>query len=340
MASQSTKIQWIKLKAKNLEIFFRGDKGQIFTIDALFALIIITIVIGMSANALDIVGFKISDYSAGKSLDRVATDAADIMINTPGDPGWEKSNNTQFVTPGLAQENNGSKNTAKILSYAKINKLKSKYRQLMANVIPLGANSSLTIYPTGSLDSIKMGNETPSENATEIAVVNRTVLVNFKDFRIFTIVDPLSYSEICPHNHSKYKTSHVKPNYNNSTPGWTCKPFKVTQEDKDSTSFYIMPDPPTVQDNNAKWFVDGPYRTYETASQFGTEPEQINSKINGVIGENEEVIVWLHVYTSGVRSKSFNTYLVGVPKGTYRSEVIIENFNPQPAFFVLKIWMD
>jgi len=69
--------------------------------DVLLALIIITMVIGMSADALDIVSFKISDYSSGKSLDRIAIDAADILINTPGTPDWENSNDTQFVTPGL-----------------------------------------------------------------------------------------------------------------------------------------------------------------------------------------------------------------------------------------------
>lgn len=318
---------------------FGDNKGQVFTIDALFALIIITIIIGLSANALDIVGFKISDYSAGRSMDRIATDAADILINTPGTPGWEKISYTPAVTPGLAQDNNEN-NSAKVLSKSKINGLNRSYAKIMQNIIPRGASSSLIIYPINSaLNPIELGNKTPA-NVRDVAVVNRSVLVNFTDFKIFTVIGPSSPPETCPHNNFIGATKHVKPNYNNSTPGWTCRPFKVTQNDVNTTSFYIMADPYPLQDGAAKWMVTGANRFYESNETFDAEPEQINDKIRGALGNQEEGILWLHVYTSGITSKSFNTYLVGVPKGTYRREVIIENFNPHPAFFVLKIWID
>ena len=116
---------WYKFfkSSNNLNYFVKNNQGQVFSIDLLFALIIITVVIGMSANAVDEVGFKISDYSAGKSLDRIVTEAADILINTPGTLDWEKSNSTSYVTPGLAQDNNGISNTTKVLSFTKILKL-------------------------------------------------------------------------------------------------------------------------------------------------------------------------------------------------------------------------
>ncbi len=60
------------------------DLGQLFTIDAMFALLLITVLIGISASAMDIAGNKIHVYSSEQSLQRVAVDSADILIKTPG----------------------------------------------------------------------------------------------------------------------------------------------------------------------------------------------------------------------------------------------------------------
>ncbi len=336
MAFQSYKTQWMKLKD-----FFRENKGQVFTMDVLLALILITIVMGMSADALDIVAFKISDYSAGKSMDRIATDAADILINTPGSPGWEKSNNTLSITPGLAQDNNGTKNTTKILSFAKITQLKTRYPELMANVLPLGGNSSLTIYPMNpALEPLEIGNETPSADVTEVAVVNRTVLVNFRDFRILTSIDGSSHTEICPHYNYKGVTGHDKPDYNNFTDGWICRSFKITQDDLNTTDFYILTDPPVLNVNKAVWMLDRPDIISEEEDSFQSQPMLVNDKIYGLIGDDKDVTLWLHVLTSGDSSKPFNTYLVGVPKGTPSKEVRIEYLHPYPCSFILKIWME
>ncbi len=341
MDFQPHKFRGIKLDFKYI---FRENKGQVFSTDVLFALILITIAMGMSADALDIVAFKISDYSAGKSLDRIATDAANILIDTPGPPDWEKSNNTLLVTPGLAQDNNRTKNTTKVLSLAKITQLKTRYPELMANIIPPGGNSSLTIYPAGDgLEPLVVGNETPPVDVTEVTVVNRTVLVNFRDYRILTSITGSSPTEICPHNNYKGVTEHVKldynnkPDYNNLTSDWNCKCFKISQKDLNTTDFYILTDPSISGDNEAKWMLDRPDKISEKQENFQSQPVQINDRVRELIGDEEEASLWLHV--SGDSSKPFNTYLVGVPKNTPSGEVRIEYLNPQPCFFVLKIWM-
>lgn len=338
MAFQSYKTQDIRLNS-HLK-FLKEDKGQVFSMDVLFALIIITMVIGMSADALDIVSFKISDYSAGKSLDRIATDAADILINTPGTHDWEKSNDTQFVTPGLTQDNNGTKNTTKILSFAKIAQLKTRYHELMGNVIPPGANSSLTISPASStLETFEVGNATPPPDVTEMTVMNRTVLVNFRDFKILTSITPNSKQDICPHYNYTGVTGHGKPD-NNVTPDWNCRNFKITQEDLNTTDFYILTDPPVLEDNMARWILDKPDKISEEEETFQGRPLLVNDKIKEMIGDDEEAVMWLHVQTSGDHFRSFNTYLVGVPKGTPPDEVRIEYLHPQPCSFTLKIWME
>lgn len=325
------------------------DKGaQIFSIDALMAIILITIVIGMSADAVDIAGFKITDYSAGKSLDRIATDAAEILVNTPGSPDWENSNSTLFVTPGLAEDNNGSKNTTKTLSVKKIYQLKARYSQLIANIIPRGGGSSLIIYPINStLQPVEVNNETPPQDVSVVAGVNRSVLVNFKDFKILASINTFNgyldntsenSAEICPHYNLDGVVEHQKPTYNSNTPGWNCRHFKITQQDLNTTDFYILTDP-ILNDGSARWVLDRPDNISEAQQNFNAQPVQVNARICEIIGDDKEALLWLHVLSSGDTSKSFNIYLVGVPKGTSPENVKVEYLNPHPCFFVFKIWL-
>ncbi|MCE5214010.1 MAG: hypothetical protein LLF83_04745 [Methanobacterium sp.] len=334
----------------NIKKFFKDINGMIFSIDVMMALILITIIIGMSANALDIVNFKITDYSAGKSLDRIAIEATEILINTPGSSNWEESNNTLFVTPGLAEDNNDSKNSTNTLNINKISQLKNNYYPLMSNMLPRGGHSSLIIYPTDStIGPIEINNETPIQSKSDIAVVNRSVLIKFNEFKILACIYCANHtntdhsensSEQCPHYNLKNIKKHIKPDYNNKTPGWSCKYFKVTQEDLNTTDFYLMTEPSFSTDISAKWELDRPDHINEELENFKPSPQLINDKIRNILGEDQEALVWIHVFSSGDAIDSFNTYVIGVPKGTSSEEVRIEYLNPQPCFFVLKLWME
>lgn len=317
------------------------QNGQVFSIDVLLALILITVVIGMSANAVDMAGFKISDYSAGKSLDRIATDAADILIDTPGSLKWEQSNSTSHIIPGLAQDNNESKNSTKILSFAKISHLKNNYPELMDNILPPGSNSSLIIEPTDSkLNTIVVSNISPSPDISEVAAVNRTVLVNYRDFTILVNIGKSTQLEHCPHYGGEEHTGHEKSSSNNKSSNWNCKYFKITQKDLNSTDYYILTDPSPIGDNMARWILDSQNNCSEDPEIFQAQPQLVNDKICLILGENNEAVCWLHVLTSNDTSKQVNTYLIGVPKGTPPEDVRIEYLNPQPCFFIFRVWMD
>lgn len=294
----------------------------------------------MSANALDIASFKISDYSEGKSLDRIAIDSADILINTPGSSDWEESNSTLFITPGLAQDNNGSTNSTKILSFNKISKLKTSYFELMANVLPQGTNSSLIIQPINcELKTIMISNKTPSTDVSEVAVVNRTVLVNFRDFTVLTRIGKSNQSDHCPHDDCEECMGHGEPN-SSSTLNWNCKCFKITQKDLNTTDFYILTDPSPTGDNRARWILDSQNNCSEEQEIFLIQPEMVNDKIHSILGENDQVVCWLHVVTSDDSFKQFNTYLIGVPRGTPPEDVRVEYLRSQPCFFIFKVWME
>ena len=70
----------------------------------MFALLLITVLIGVSANAMDIAGNKILEYSSEQSLQRIAGDTADVLIKTPGVPeNWDEGKYFTTATPGLAE---------------------------------------------------------------------------------------------------------------------------------------------------------------------------------------------------------------------------------------------
>jgi hypothetical protein len=335
---------------RSIKKHFNDRQGQVFTLDALLAIVLITIAIGVSANAMEIVNYKITDHSAGKSLDRITTDAADILINTPGTYNWEKSNNTLFVTPGLAEENNGSVNTTKTLSFSKITQLRNNYHDLMSNVIPRGAGSSLIIYPTDSqLSPIVLNNETPPPDV-QVSVANRSVLINLFDFKILTSIKTglnrylynlsENNTDICPHFNLNVTIKHEKPDIATGTHGWNCRHFKITQQDLMTTDFYIMTDPSVLSDGSARWIFDRADNISEEVETFESHPKLVNDKIGKLLGDDNEALLWVHVLSSTDSSKSFNTYVIGVPKNTSPEIIKIENLSPKPFVFVLKVWME
>jgi|GEM_PF-6495532 outer membrane protein assembly factor BamB len=69
-----------------------SNRAQLFTLDLLLALVPITIILGMSANAMSGVATQVQDYVLIFSSHRTASDIADILIKTPGKPEiWDST---------------------------------------------------------------------------------------------------------------------------------------------------------------------------------------------------------------------------------------------------------
>jgi len=67
-----------------------NQRGQVFTLDMLFALILVTLIIGASGQALEQITGRSEGYSMRFSLERTANDAADVLVKTVGRPyNWE-----------------------------------------------------------------------------------------------------------------------------------------------------------------------------------------------------------------------------------------------------------
>jgi len=79
----------------------RDSRGYMFSLDLLLALIPITIILGMVAGDIDNMMYQVQDTVFRGSMDRVAFDAMDTLLETSGEPtNWEETGNPSVA--GLA----------------------------------------------------------------------------------------------------------------------------------------------------------------------------------------------------------------------------------------------
>ncbi len=102
-----------------------NERGQIFTFDMFFALTLTALIISYSGLAFVQSRRQVESYVTRSSLERIANDAADVMIKTLGRPeNWENAAENLEVL-GLAEENGGSPvpNTVSILKFSQLKRL-------------------------------------------------------------------------------------------------------------------------------------------------------------------------------------------------------------------------
>lgn len=330
--------------------FTEENRGMVFSMDLMLALIIITVVLGVSADAMDVAGWKIQDYSYANSLERITIGAADMLIKNPGSPeNWEESGDFRGITPGLAEVDPVTMEVRpNTLSVRKINSLKESYDELMrGRVIPPYCKSSLTISPVDqSMEPVTMG-ELNLSSSTDAIVVNRSVLCNFFNTTTLVFIDAMKYNSSlpensyeykCPHHGIEGKSDHLNVDYVNKKPGWTCYPFKVTRSMLNSTDFYVMTDPDEISDSSALWIIDCPENITEDAHFFSNSPILVNDMVGECLGNRTTAVLWLHVFSCGSPEKTFNTYLAGFPKDTPMEMVKTQYLNPQPCYFIFRLY--
>ncbi len=320
----------------------KNSKGQIFSLDVMMALIIITVILGVSADAMDMASYNGQDYSLRFSLERTTVDAADILIKTPGSPDeWENYGFNHDTVPGLAKKEN-NRSIPNTLSLVKILKLKSNYNQLMrGKILPDGTKSNMILYPLNPSLKPLVIMETSLSNASEAAVANRTVLCDF--VYAVTVVKIKGYSdhisptergfewEVCPH------IDHNPEGSKTGIQEWKCNHFNITADDLNSTDFYIITNPAIVA-NTANWGIDRVDNQFDCKEKFNNGPIIVNDKIKAVMGNNTKAVLWYHILAKEGSKNSFDAYIVGVLKGTPVDQIRLDYLGPQPCFFVLQVW--
>ncbi|MFP4005416.1 MAG: hypothetical protein ACLFUR_01700 [Candidatus Hadarchaeia archaeon] len=96
-----------------------GNRGQLFTFDSLLAVLLISLVLVTSGRVAGIARERGTDYVNRYSLERRASDAADILVRSPGKPeNWHRIG--EVDTPGLAKT---TENGSPLPSYMDMGKL-------------------------------------------------------------------------------------------------------------------------------------------------------------------------------------------------------------------------
>lgn len=314
------------------------QKGFIFSLDVYLSLIIIILILGISADAMDTAGNRIDDFCTEQSYQRITSDACDILIKTSGSPEhWEEMRSFAGVSPGLA-ETNESSGTNK-LSSEKL-KVLQKNPELIDKLIPEGFKCSVSIYPFDpSLPTVSVVNQTPNFN-TEVYLANRTVVYSYNSYIVYSTINieqnldgNLNHYN-CPHSINKHH-NHEFPDFRNNKPGWVCEVFKIAPEILNSTDFYLMTDPPHILDKKALWMIDTPDDLTDNVERFDDHPVDITHRIRDI--DDMGVLVF-HTYTSAEHEKPFKVYVVGVPTGTPLDSVKINYLGLKSGYFILKIW--
>jgi len=278
-----------------------NEKGLIFSTDILLSIIILTIIIGVSSELLDMHREINNENLQRYYFERSISETTQILINTPGSPSnWETLPSTNNIIPGLSTNENSN-----ILSYDKICKLKAT-PELCSKILPLQVHANITIYPKDENIppvNIKSENGTPNE----IFTVNRTVQCDF--YKKYVILELNSRSNGC---------------YRHRT--WKCGHFRVTDEEIERKDYYLLSDNPRIQ-----WIIDTP-ENMSNEENIGRPPILLNDKIRNLLSSSSTDIIWIHTKDDG------KVLIVSEPKGA-SIPLQMAYFQVQPCDFVVVAWI-
>lgn len=230
------------------------SRGFVFSTDVLLALVIVTVAIGIASAQYESLNYQIQDFTGRQSLEAVATDAADYLVKSSGDPTYWETSPSSSTLPGLASTTTFGSNP-NFLNPKKISTLYNNpgylYNLLHTSnyelsLVKVDTSTSTSSWPT--LIDVMSPNSTLSiGNANEVAVVNRTVVV----LSYQTQFSMENLTHINPANPGKNKGNlwylksaqsyFVGPgNVTTATDGNSS--FNVSYEDLEAYDYYIIVD--------------------------------------------------------------------------------------------------
>lgn len=351
---------------KNL---IKDQYGLLYSSELLLSIILLIFIIGVVANLSDGLNEKILSEEEISSLEAIAIESSDYLLNNPGNPeNWEDDEGlkngivSKNIIPGLAIKNKNVENgeffdesasdemiMSNAISYNKLIKIKNNYDSLVdRNLFNDSVISSMAIYPLNSeIRPIEMGYdfdyENDNVNDNNIVTVNRTVkcdfysnfvVYNFNDFELFG--DDYNKDMFCNHDTNPNLTNHS----NDGRTLWLCKSFRVYKESLDEYNYYLISDE-SVKDTGTYWILESINRTSENEKILIQEVIDLNPLLMEDLENSSDEIYSIHFNVPKNRANDFKTVLVAIPKNM--TDVLISNdglnydyFRVQDVNFVLK----
>lgn len=292
----------------------RDSLGYALSLDLLLALIPLTIMLGMVTADMDNMLYNVQDTIFGSSMDRVATDTLNTLLETSGDPtDWEQS---------------GKVNVAGLATYDSIlgplegtidtNKLIALKASDVSNItgVQYGFLLNITSLKTGT--NIKSLNNSDINTAKNVFKVERVAL--YSNLKIVS-----SAKNLMRFRGGENRTYTNPPN-----------PFQTDTNYLDLYDYYVIVnnsgyDSATVSINNNQVI---------TPNMINKKYDIIINKVNdtylqnGTDLEDNPVTVWV----SSTPGSKMDVFVVQVPKGTPSEDVTLDNANPQKCKVDLYLW--
>ena len=340
--------------------------GLLYSTELLLSIIVLVFIIGIVANLSDEVNEKILSEEELSSLENIAIESCDYLLNNPGNPeNWEEDDGldngivSRNIIPGLAVKkkiiDNGefyseSESDEMIMSnsisYNKLMKVKNNYEELIdRNLLNGSYQSTMAIYPLNSkIGPLVMGNLDDNVNDNDIAVVNRTVkcdyyssfvLYDFNDFELSG--DDYDEDEICNHDTNPNLTNHT----DDERSLWLCKNFRIYKKSLEDYNYYLISDE-SIKSSNSYWILESLNRTNDNGQRLDQEIIDLNSFFNNDLENSSEDIYSIHFNVPKNHINDFKTFLVAIPKNM-TNDMISNNqlkydyFKVQDVNFVMKM---
>lgn len=303
----------------------RDSRGYMFSLDLLLALIPITIVLGMVAGDIDNMMYQVQDTVFRGSMDRVAFDTMDTLLETSGEPtNWEETGNPSVV--GLVANDSSGRTVEGTIDTNKLSSLtKSDVQNLLGDdygfffkVTSLKTNNILINLTSNSTVSESLGSSTSSAN--DVVRVERVAL--YSHFKIVSSAKDLLRYTGTPRVYS------YPPN-----------PFQTNKHYLQVYDYWVVVvnrgyNSATVNINSVSVVDQHDFNGENT--RFITITKQVDSSILA----NETSLMDNPVDVRGTSNPgdSLDVYIVQVPKGTPESDVNINSAVPQKVRVELYIW--
>lgn len=182
----------------------KGDEmdrsGQVFTLDMFFALTLTALIVSYSGLALEQARRQAEEYAFRYSLERIANDAADVLLKTFGTPSKWWENAVTLKNVGFAEENAGNPvlNTIDIRKFGQFRRLINKdnwsypanagaidaikklfggSEKFEVTIFDENKNELWHCFPRWSTGTA--GENSGAENSLDIVVVSRLVSVRY-----------------------------------------------------------------------------------------------------------------------------------------------------------------
>lgn len=369
MAIRSS-MEWVAFRGFDMmKDLIKDQYGLLYSSELLLSIILLIFIIGVVANLSDGLNEKMLSEEEILSLERIAIESSDYLLNNPGNPeNWQEdvgSDNgmvSKKIIPGLAIKNKNVENSefnsesasdemimSNAISYNKLIKIKNNYDSLVdGNLFNDSVRSSMAIYPLNSeIKPIEMGynfdDEDDNVNDNDIVTVNRTVKCDFySNFVVYNFNDLELYGDdynkdmFCNHDSNPNLTNHS----NEGKSLWLCKNFRVYKESLDEYNYYLISDE-SVKNTGTYWILESLNRTNENKEILNQEVIDLNPFLMEDLENSSDVICSIHFNVPKNRVNDFKTVLVAIPKNM--TDVLISNdemnydyFRVQDVNFILK----